>query len=227
MSIKRINYDETHKIIDGTLYKRCSICSEWKICSEDFFYKNNKNKTDGLQPYCKKCSISKTNQRQKDNHEQYSAYQKVEQLYQRQTPQYKKYSREHTKEQRLSGEYKKWQNNNKERLREYQRKRYESKRHNITKIEWETCKNYFRYMCAYCGMSLLEHKDLFKQDFHKDHVAHNGSNTIDNCVPCCKLCNSEKHNSEFEKWYSPSNPKYSTERLEKILTWLELNCKSE
>jgi NAD-dependent DNA ligase len=57
-------------------------------------------------------------------------------------------------------------------------------------------------------------------DFHKEHVEHNGNNDITNCVPSCKSCNSSKHVSDLEEWYTPDNSIYCEQRLIKIKHWL-------
>ncbi len=99
------------------------------------------------------------------------------------------------------------------------------KKHEITKNEWELCKEYFVYKCAYCGLPIEEHYNQYKgeirlTDFHKEHVNHDGSNDLSNCIPSCKNCNSEKHTSTLEEWYNKENENFTEERLEKILNWL-------
>jgi len=46
-------YEESHRVIDGVKQKRCSRCKRWKVESE--FYKKRLNK-DGLAAWCKACS---------------------------------------------------------------------------------------------------------------------------------------------------------------------------
>lgn len=53
-----------YKIINGVKYKKCSRniseeCLGWYPATLEYFYKNKSNKTDGLNPYCKKCAIKK------------------------------------------------------------------------------------------------------------------------------------------------------------------------
>jgi hypothetical protein len=61
-------------------------------------------------------------------------------------------------------------------------------------------------------------------DFHKEHVNHEGSNDLSNCVPSCKLCNTSKHVQELEEWYK-RQPYFSEERLQKIYKWINEDWK--
>lgn len=117
-----------------------------------------------------------------------------------------------------------WQRNNPEKIKLYRIRRESHKKHEITIDEWENCKNYFNYRCAYCGITVEEHfvtygGKLKHTDFHKDHVDHNGANDLSNCVPSCKSCNGSKHTASLEEWYL-SNINYKEERYEKVINWL-------
>ena len=154
----------------------------------------NKSKPDrGLNSECKKCTIELS----------------------------RKYRKDHLGER---VEYdKKYRTINK--VKEYSRYRSQHKKHKITKQEWEMCKKYFNYECAYCGLPLSEHyytrNGITKNgDFHKEHVDHEGNNGLSNCVPSCGSCNSSKWKSELNEWYNINNPKYSEERYNKIMQWL-------
>ena len=50
---------------------------------------------------------------------------------------------------------------------------------------------------------------------HKEHFDDEGTNTIDNCVPACKSCNSSKGVKPFENWFSGEEW-----RKVKIYKWL-------
>ena len=80
-------------------------------------------------------------------------------------------------------------------------------------------KEYFNNECAYCGLPLELHKEIVGQDLHKEHKDHNGANDLSNCVPACRLCNSTKHDKEFDDWYNKSNPNYTKSRYNKIIRW--------
>lgn len=95
------------------------------------------------------------------------------------------------------------------------------KTHNITETEWNVCKRYFNYECAYCGMTEEEHKLLYNEQLHKEHVINNGSNKLDNCIPACKSCNSSKHYYDIDEWYNTNNPIYNRRRYNKIKQWMD------
>lgn len=71
--------------------------------------------------------------------------------------------------------------------------------HNLTHDEWFAILKLFDWKCAYCGG---EYESL-------DHVvaiSNGGGTTAENCVPCCKKCNSKKGaNNHF---FQISNPVY-------------------
>jgi len=115
-----------------------------------------------------------------------------------------------------------WQKNNPEKLKEYRLNRG-NKKHNISKEEWDNCKSYFNDSCAYCGLSENEHYELYDQQLHKEHVDHEGSNDLSNCVPACKICNSSKREYSLIEWYEPTNTRcfnYNHERMDRINRWL-------
>jgi hypothetical protein len=143
--------------------------------------------------------------------------------------------RRNSKKRRDNGKQKEWQRKNKDKLNEQFKDRQMNKEHKITTKEWENCKNYFNYRCAYCDLKIEEHYIVFRGktqlgDFHRDHVDHNGSNDLSNCVPACKSCNTSKHNKVLKDWYKPNNELwctvYSYERLQKIYKWLNEDYKS-
>ncbi|WP_144028214.1 HNH endonuclease [Paenibacillus ferrarius] len=80
---------------------------------------------------------------------------------------------------------------------------------------WLTIDNHYR---KYAGKQQ-------KIDLHREHVIHNGSNKIDNCIPSCLNCNSSKHDHDFEKWYSQRNVNYTVDRIDKIYKWLKEDWK--
>lgn len=136
----------------------------------------------------------------------------------------------HARKRREQGLFVEWQRNNPNRLREYAERRKQNKEHSITKEEWELCKKYFNSECAYCGLHISEHFNLYAgelkwTDFHKEHVDHEGSNKIDNCVPSCKKCNSEKHTYDFYEWFIEGRKGYSDNKKDRILKWLNSDWK--
>lgn len=127
---------------------------------------------------------------------------------------------------RDKGNYKNWQEKNRDRIKQYNENRRMHKKHKISEKEWEDCKRYFNNKCAYCGLPIDKHFNVFRgelrlTDFHKEHVDHDGSNDLSNCVPSCKKCNSSKRDSVFEIWYTPEKEFYREERLIKLHKWLD------
>ena len=199
--------------------KTCKYCNETKELSE--FYSMNKTRKDGTpvtyyHPECKQCAIKLAIQWQKDNPEK----RKIHEKKQNKSPKKRQQIKELSKKARDSGVYYEWLKNN-NKSKEYVEKRMQHKKHNISKKEWEACKAYFDYKCAYCRLSEKEHKQKYKQGLHKEHVQHDGSNDITNCVPSCKVCNSSKHTSTLTEWYNKNNPVFTQYRLNKINKWLE------
>lgn len=126
---------------------------------------------------------------------------------------------------REAGKQLEWQRNNKDKLKKYNS---QHKNHEITNDEWEDCKNYFYYRCAYCGLPIEEHfvpfnGEIIHSDFHKEHVNHNGENDLSNCVPSCKSCNCSKWTYSLEEWYTVKNKHFNEQRLSKISKWIKID----
>jgi len=223
--IKKRNYENSHKIIDRIEYKLCTKCNSWLPILSDF-YSGEKNSPDGFSAWCKKCKINYQNQ--------YYLLHKEEQNKARSERRRKNIEKEveyarqyHIKNKESTAIYmSKYQRNNKDRMKTYQLTRKQHKKHNITEKEWIACKEYFGNCCAYCGLSIKDHYftrlGVTKNgDFHKDHVDHKGSNGLDNCIPACSSCNSQKWKFTFDKWYNKDNLVFSKRRFNKIIKWLE------
>lgn len=97
-------------------------------------------------------------------------------------------------------------------------------RHNITDYEWEECKNYFNYRCAYCGIAIEDYEKQYHKDFSKEHVINNGANDLSNCVPACNNCNMSKRDKDFETWYKEQSF-YFVGEYWKIKKWLKFDYK--
>lgn len=218
----RLSYEESHKTIDGVIFKMCSICKSWLTESNSFYKNKLKNNNFRYHSYCKSCEINKSIKRNKLHYDDMLASQ----IKYNQTPKRKLEMRKRSDKQRKDGGQKIWQQNNPDKCNEYGRNKRQNQTHNISKPEWEYCKEYFNYECAYCGLPLEDHYRIYagkqqKVDFHKEHVVHDGSNALDNCVPSCGSCNSKKWKLIFEEWYDENNPLYSKERYNKIINWLK------
>lgn len=199
--------------------KECTICRETK--SLDEFYSQKKTKKDGTlylyyNPECKECTKKKSSLRIKNNPEKHrEACRKNNK-----TPKRRKEFKERARKNREKGYFGEYYKNNKEKFQEYNLKRRTNKEHEITKYEWAYCKTYFNHSCAYCGLPFNKHKEIYKQDLHREHVDPSGSNKIDNCIPSCQPCNSSKNTRIIDDWYNEDNDNFSKERLEKIHRWL-------
>lgn len=194
--------------------KKCTICLNFFPETEEYFYKRNNGK--GLSPYCKECYKKKSSKWTKENPEKRKKIHAKDNS----KPQNVKKVREWSKINRLNGNQKKWQQENKDSLAEYRKKRI-SKKHEFSEEDWNNCKEYFGFSCAYCGISYSENLREYKQDFHKDHIDSNGSNNIDNCVPSCKSCNSKKWKFSFVDWYNKNNEIFSVSRYNRIIKWMK------
>jgi hypothetical protein len=186
-----------------------------------FYSQKRKTKRKGeatyYNPKCKECSRHKAKQWTKDNP---GKRKEIQDRYN---------AKEHRRQQRIElnercrdeGIYLEWQRNNKDKLNEYRKSRTQNKTHEISNKEWQECKSFFNNSCAYCGISNKQAKQEQGQYLHKEHVEHNGSNKVDNCVPSCKSCNSKKWTYNFNEWYNNDNEVFSEERYQRIIEWIK------
>ncbi|MGG0308375.1 HNH endonuclease [Priestia megaterium] len=207
-------WNETHEIIDGVDYKKCSICEEFKIM-EDNFYKSNTNSVDLHSPWCKECAKKKAYKWTKDNPEKYKVFYTAR----NQKPYFKKKMIEAANKQRREGKQKEWVRNNPEKIKQYVLRR-EGMKHVFSEEEWVECKFYFNWSCAYCGMHEADNMIKYTHRLHRDHVIHTGSNDLENCVPACVKCNVSKSDNDFNDWYNEHNVDFTKRRLNKIINWM-------
>jgi hypothetical protein len=226
--------------------KKCNKCkNEFPPTNE--YFSNSKNSKDGLNYACKKCvakscrenyiknrekRLEQSKQYQKENPEKYKESQRKARSKNR--DKYNQMVREWQKENReyATAYQKEWQQNNPDKLKGYHE---QHRNHDISDIEWERCKEYFKNECVYCGLKEDEHfityaGELKLTDFHKDHAYHDGENDISNCVPSCKKCNTSKWIYKLDDWYCRKNPIFVEERHNNIIQWLNSDwekCKSE
>jgi len=225
---QKIPYQENHRITnEGEIQKKCNKHhilfpneDPWMSCTEEYFYKTAHNKRDGLRPDCKECTKINSSKWLDENKD----IRKVANATYAQKPKVKKKRQIRDKKRHSDGYFSKYQQDHKEQIGKYSKYKQMNATHNINKVEWESCLKYFDYSCAYCGLKLKDHYNMFKGELrwemlHKEHVIHNGSNRLDNCAPACKSCNSQKWEFEFDKWYK-NNINYTQERYDKINQWL-------
>jgi hypothetical protein len=220
---KKWYYEQTHKIVNGIIHKQCTKCKEWLPDTNEYFYMRNKKKPErGLNAECKKCTIDNSQKWIENNPEQYKITTKnkndniseITRIIRRKL----------ANKQREEGYQKEYQRNNPDKVIEYNKNR-QHKNHKINKTEWENCKKYFDYQCAYCGLPLSKHfytrNGITKLgDFHKEHVDHEGLSDLSNCIPSCGSCNDQKWKFTLDEWYDENNERFTQERYDKIIKWI-------
>lgn len=222
-------YEESHKMINNVLYKLCSDCGKWLPMNEEYYHKNKSSK-DGFFPYCKEDARTRSLQKYHENGIEYNEKRKLR--YKKNRKQELNQQKEYRKnnwDKKLES-IRKWQINHPDKVRGYNDNRGLHKTHEISNYEWEECKNYFNYRCAYCNIAIEDHWFMYagkmiNGDFAREHVNPNGANDLSNCIPSCKSCNCQKWEYEFEDWYSEGNLVYSEKRKNKIIKWLESDYK--
>lgn len=180
-----------------------------------------------LTSQCKICLRNKQLNYKKQNRE--TLNKKTREWYERNRSRENKKAREYYKlnKDSIKKYFSNYQKSEKGReiLRHHASKRTANKKHLITDSEWNNCKKYFNYKCAYCGFIEQEHREKYNQQLHKEHVVHDGVNNLRNCVPACKVCNSEKSTHTLNYWYNKNNIHYNQDRYFKIYTWLRYDHK--
>ena len=76
----------------------------------------------------------------------------------------------------------------------------------------------WNWKCAYCDKQLDENTATI------DHILpkHKGGHNVKSNLLCsCSSCNRSKASSLLSDFYSPANPHYCEERLDKIRQWME------
>lgn len=214
------------KLIVTDKFKECSVCKiTFEATEENFYKQKSKNKEYGehykLTGECKKCRKEKTTKYQKEHGEMHRASQRKYSM----TEAGRKTRKRSLGNWRSKGLQRIYYLNNKDRFKKYKDK-HGHKKHNISKEEWNSCKAYFSFKCAYCGISEQLAKELYGHNLHKEHVINDGENDLRNCVPSCKKCNTEKNELEFEFWYIERCEGYSIERLEKVREWINYDYKA-
>jgi 5-methylcytosine-specific restriction endonuclease McrA len=156
--------------------KQCTKCGEWK--NKDQFNKD-KNRKDGLFPWCKTCSRANT-QKHVDAH----------------LEEYREKARKWAEDnrERSRAKTRTWYNNNKEKALQYAYTYVENRRARkvanggkVTKGEWEALKNKYGNKCIAPGCN--------RTDVTMDHViplSLGGAHSIENIQPLCGFHNSSK-----------------------------------
>lgn len=169
-----------------SLVKQCSKCKIIKGKDEFYF---DKNTNDGLFSWCKPCC--------RHHRRKYNVSNKL-------------YMREYRKKH--PNVLKEWRAKNKQRILEYDRKYRERKPEvhrdkerrrklqkkkvsgNHTYKQWEDLLKRFDYRCFMCGKRGKLTRD------HITPISKGGSDDIENILPLCSSCNSQKGSQGIE-WY--------------------------
>jgi len=216
---------KNHRINEnGVVERRCSNskCNQWLEENEDNFYLHNKNKPEkGYSSECKRCAIKRSQ----------AIAEKIPEEKQEQLKIERKLRYERDKKIELK-RVKVWFRNNKDIKREYWRDYYiknpekmklyadNHRNHDITNTEWTAVQKFFNCTCAYCGKTLEQQYIDNNEQFHKEHVEHDGYNDIRNCVCACSNCNSTKRKRNIKELYESRDINgFTQDKYEKILSW--------
>lgn len=174
---------------------------------------------------CKVCSRKRSNNYREENkerrHELYEIYYSKDKI--RYNSNSKRWAKGNEERNKINQENYRSSEKGKQKYKIYNYNRL-NKNHEITADEWENCKLYFNHACAYCGLYLEDHyvtynKKLIWTDLHKEHVIHDGSKDLSNCVPACKSCNCSKNTKDVEQWYKEQSF-YDELKYSKIIMWV-------
>jgi len=207
-------------------YKKCTKCSKLLPKTDEYFYKQKTRKKDGIyytfQSQCKECIKRAQYKRYEENRDEinrttYERYLANKNEYNERVKRWQK----NNKEQNQTNQ-KRWRQENRDKLKKYNYNHLH-KKHDISKEEWESCKKYFNYKCAYCGISEELAKESQGHSFHQEHAYNYGSDDLSNCVPACRSCNSRKNTFDYDVWYVEGLDVFSKDRLDKIERWLSNN----
>jgi hypothetical protein len=241
-----MRYADKHKEIEGVIHKLCPDCNQWYLMDAEHF-KVQPSKKDGYSDKCRVCQekynhehymlnrehqIKSARRRQLDNHEDYLIYIKTYRKERYKTDEVlRQREKDNSDRRRKEGKQKEWlqSESGKQSSKKNGKKRL-AKKHIISRAEWKACKEYFKdedgdYCCAYCGLKIQNHTRIYAGkiqyiDLHKEHVDDDGSLYLNNCVPSCQTCNTNKFQKELNEWYNKDNPKFKQWRLDKIIKWI-------
>ena len=213
---RKEKFKREHKLINGIDHKICNKHhiyfpeeSPWIIATEEYFYHNDKNKTDYLHPECKRCGILKADQWIKDNPEKFKeAYKRY-----MKTDSWKAYKKQNFI--RSKNKMREWRQKHPEKCRGYV---LLHRNHDITEAEWRKCLEQFDYKCAYCGLTEKEHLEMYNQVLHREHADSGGANDLSNAIPSCGSCNYRKWIFPMEEWFREQDY-FTEERLWYIYWW--------
>lgn len=215
------------KTEDG--YRICYKCSKKYELNSDNFYKSKLSR-GGFNTICKNCD-KKSNKAYKDKNKEKSKEQ-WSNWYANNKDRISEYNKQYRKENidglnEYNREYQKMyrQTDNGKAIRRMHWHSREAKLRNLeysfTESEWDECKEYFNYQCAYCGCT----PEILTQD-HFVALNNGGAYIKNNIIPCCFSCNSSKQDSIFYEWYE-SKDFYNIQNVTKIEKYLGIEMQEE
>lgn len=222
-------YDGNNNLIS----KQCTTCGQVKDINE---FSKNKKHSDGYMCRCKECVGKKSLECKHRKYENDPDYYKKrndkyrDKINERARDRYwnrggkeriSKYNKEHREEKNERRRYKYHNDENYKsrcRIKDSERRAIKKGiRGSYTQEQWKQCLEYFDYKDAYTGLPMtIESVD------HIIPINKNGTNTIENLVPCEKSVNSTKQDKDLWEWYSKQNY-FSWERYLKICMWIIKN----
>lgn len=213
---KHPRFFENRREENGIVFKRCSRCKEWFPETEEYFYwKNKKYPEKGFVSECVKCARKIAANKYHENRDENvikmrKRYKLIrEKEIERDRQHRLKYPEYHKMKD------KRWRQNNPEKCRWYAQLH---RKHDVSSKEEQSMLKIFNYQCAYCGMTLKEHKKKYREKLHNDHVDDGGFNDLRNDVPACKGCNCSKHTQDMETWYRKQDF-FNEDNFTKIIWW--------
>jgi len=199
--------------------KTCTSCGEEHPYT-DYYFKETVD-INGIKQYlfnamCIDCYIKRGSKYTKEHPEMNrESSRKTDK-----TPKMQAYHKEAIKNLREEGYFLGYYADNPEKYIKYREDHDAHKKHTISIKDWNDCKEFFGYKCAYCGITETEHKERYGQQLQKDHAENQGDNGIGNCVPACRSCNSVKKKNDWDNWFTPENSRYSQDKYNIISKWL-------
>jgi HNH endonuclease len=226
--VQLVKIDVEGILIDA---KECTKCEVIKPLTDYRFKKNGLGKTDSRCKICVKL-YADSRKREKAEYDKLYRKDKAEEIRKKKQ---KYYQENHLifREKKKERYYKnrkyyinltaKWVNENKDKVRETQRKCKHTRRAKersvlatLTMEQWEVCKLKFNNICCYCG----EKRKLTQDHFYP--LSKGGEYSMKNIIPSCRSCNCSKQDKDFFTWY-PQQSFYSKTREQKILRYLGIN----
>lgn len=181
------------------MLKKCSKCSEYKPADKKNFYVDRSRK-DGLTCQCKicVCNTQLTSTVYKEYQEKYRTEHKDI---------WKKYEKNRSQKSKDKKRvYNKWYYAEHRDVILKRNARYSQTLHGkfteyksraqkagmAFELTLEQFQMFWKKHCTYCG-SVINTIGL-------DRINNSIGYTIDNCVPCCSICNNQKHSLSLEDW---------------------------